>query len=156
MTNGPVKEQEKDPFVSSEVRPEKPKTRLGIIFRKLIVAPNELENEHGGMLQEAIHRLLIYGVGLSTILMLVGLLLDFILKRPVPASLPGPIEAFRLAFALDPAGFLALGLIVLIATPILRVFSSIIAFLYERDWRYAIFTSIVFMIVMISILFGSE
>ena len=54
--------------------------------------------------------------------------------------------------ALRPSGFLAFGLLVLIATLILRVFGSMIAFVYERDWRYAGITFVVFLIVVTSIL----
>jgi uncharacterized membrane protein len=49
---------------------------------------------------------------------------------------------------------LALGLLVLIATPILRVVGSILAFLYERDWRYAGVTTVVLIVVLISLLLG--
>jgi uncharacterized membrane protein len=56
--------------------------------------------------------------------------------------------------ALRPSGFLALGLLVLIATPIFRVIASIFVFIYERDWRFVVITFIVFLIVMISVVFG--
>lgn len=51
-------------------------------------------------------------------------------------------------------GFLALSLSVLIATPIARVFGSLIAFIYERDWRYARITLVVFLIVLTSMVLG--
>ena len=61
-----------------------------------------------------------------------------------------------LALAFQPPGLLALGLLVLIATPILRVLGSVIGFIVERDWRYALITSIVFLIVVASILLGGK
>jgi uncharacterized membrane protein len=47
-----------------------------------------------------------------------------------------------------------LGLLVLIATPILRVIGSTLAFLYERDWRYALITFVVLLVVTLSLLLG--
>ena len=44
---------------------------------------------------------------------------------------------------LDPAAFLSLGLLVLIATPFVRVAGSIIAFARERDRRYVLITAVV-------------
>jgi uncharacterized membrane protein len=57
---------------------------------------------------------------------------------------------------LRPSGVLALGLLVLIATPILRVIGSVIAFLYEGDWRYAGITFLVLCIVILSVIFGKR
>lgn len=55
---------------------------------------------------------------------------------------------------LRPSGFLAAGLLVLIATPILRVAGSIFAFLHERDFLYAGITAFVLLIVLASLLLG--
>jgi uncharacterized membrane protein len=56
--------------------------------------------------------------------------------------------------ALRPSGFLALGLLVLIATPILRVIGSIGAFVYERDWRFAGITTLVLGVLILSLVLG--
>jgi len=45
-------------------------------------------------------------------------------------------------------------LLVLIATPILRVAGSIFAFLHERDFLYAGITAFVLLIVLASLLLG--
>ena len=63
-------------------------------------------------------------------------------------------DVFNRVFALRPSGFLALGLLMLIATPILRVIGSILVFLYERDWRYAGITCLVLAIVIVSLVLG--
>ena len=70
-----------------------------------------------------------------------------------PAKWTGTI-AFVRVVSLRPSGFLALGLLVLIATPILRVVGSILAFIYERDWRFAGITFLVLIIVMVSLVLG--
>lgn len=54
----------------------------------------------------------------------------------------------------DPLAIIVLGLLVLLATPVLRVAVSIVAFGLERDWRYVVITSIVLAILMISFVLG--
>lgn len=60
---------------------------------------------------------------------------------------------FRDAMALHGRGLIQLGLLLLIATPVARVVFSVFAFLYERDWKYVMFTLIVLGLLMFS-LFG--
>ena len=105
-------------------------------------------------INEMVHRMLIIGLVISTTLMLIGLGLDLIQNQEAPTAVLNTAEALREAAALHPSGFLTLGILVLIATPILRVIGSIIAFVYERDWRYVLVTSIVLMVVMISVVSG--
>ena len=47
--------------------------------------------------------------------------------------------------------FILLGLIILIATPVIRVFLSTLAFLYERNWLYFAITLIVFIDLMVAV-----
>ena len=47
--------------------------------------------------------------------------------------------------------FILLGIIVLIITPILRVITSVISFMYERNWLYVVITLIVFIDIMVAI-----
>ena len=49
-------------------------------------------------------------------------------------------------------GLIQFGLLVLIVTPIARVGFSLLAFLYERDWAYTAFTSIVLGLLLYSLL----
>ena len=46
------------------------------------------------------------------------------------------------------------GLILLIATPVLRVAVSIFAFIYERDRRYVLITTLVLLLLLVSFLLG--
>jgi len=108
----------------------------------------------GRNLNEVVHFVLIVGLGISTALILIGLGLDLVRHRQVPTSVPSFGEAFRLMAALRPSGFLTVGLLVLVATPILRVVGSTIAFLYERDWRYVAITLIVLVVVSLSLILG--
>jgi uncharacterized membrane protein len=47
-----------------------------------------------------------------------------------------------------------LGLILLIATPVLRVAISIFAFLYQRDWIFVAITTLVLVLLLLSFLLG--
>jgi uncharacterized membrane protein len=49
-------------------------------------------------------------------------------------------------------GLIQLGLLVLIATPIARVTFSVLAFCYQRDWKYVFFTVIVLGLLLYSLL----
>jgi uncharacterized membrane protein len=49
-------------------------------------------------------------------------------------------------------GLIQLGLLVLIATPISRVAFSVLAFFYQRDWKYVVFTLIVLGLLLYSLL----
>ncbi|MEM2211161.1 MAG: DUF1634 domain-containing protein [Nitrososphaerales archaeon] len=55
-------------------------------------------------------------------------------------------------FSLKPFAIIDLGLIMLIAIPILRVGMSIILFLIEEDKKYVIITTLVLIILILSIL----
>lgn len=105
-------------------------------------------------LNEVVHGVLLFGLAISTILMLFGLGLDLIRHRDMPTAVPSFVEVFRRVAELRPSGFLALGLLVLVATPIMRVIGSIFAFLYERDWRYAAITFLVLLVVSLSLILG--
>jgi len=54
----------------------------------------------------------------------------------------------------DPLSVIALGLILLIATPVSRIIISIFTFAIEKDWRYVAITSGVLTILIISFLLG--
>ncbi len=65
-----------------------------------------------------------------------------------PDRLPGELGA------LHPAGFLSLGILVLILTPVARVFLSIFYFAKERDRAYVVITVTVFLILMAGVALG--
>lgn len=105
-------------------------------------------------LNQVVHRVLVVGLIISTVFMLIGVGLALFLQRDLPQAVPQLGDVWQRVLALRPSGFLALGLLVLIATPILRVIGSIAAFVYERDWRYAAITALVFAVMITSILLG--
>ena len=82
--------------------------------------------------------------------------MDLLTGRNLPTVTLVPREAFMAVFALRPSGFLSLGLLVLLITPIVRVIGSIVVFVWERDWRFALVTSFVLIVMTVSIIVGQE
>jgi uncharacterized membrane protein len=102
------------------------------------------------------------GVLLSAAIVLIGAILylvrhgsspvEFRVFQGEPADLRSLHGVVRDTVAFRARGIIQLGLLILIATPIARVAFSIYAFARERDRMYVIFTVIVFLILMFSIL----
>lgn len=117
-----------------------------------------------------IGKLLRYGVGLSCIITLFGGIVylfqhhgTFPDYSPVADGEPFPGVAHYLReFStilqglrdFDGAAIIQLGVCVLIATPVVRVFFSAIAFLIERDYLYVVITLIVLGIILANMLLG--
>lgn len=62
---------------------------------------------------------------------------------------------FHDAVELQGRGMIQLGLLVLIATPVARVLFSLLAFLYQKDWKYTVFTAMVLGLLFYSLFSGS-
>jgi uncharacterized membrane protein len=114
-------------------------------------------------MDEVMGGLLRSGVVLAAVIVFVGGVL-FLSRHRLPATnyrvFQGePVELrtisgiFHEALALHGRGLIQLGLLVLIATPVVRVAFSFFAFLYERDWTYVFVTVLVLGLLVYS-LFG--
>ncbi len=71
-----------------------------------------------------------------------------------PESLKSPSQIFQGVMQLNARAIIQLGLLLLIATPVVRVAFSAVAFALERDMMYVIITLIVLAVLLFS-LFGS-
>jgi uncharacterized membrane protein len=125
----------------------------------LILSPpptpeEKLELEHTSDLNDVIHRVLVIGLFVSTATMLAGMVLAVVRHRALATTAPELGSVWARVEALRPSGFLALGILILIATPICRVLGSFVIFSYERDWRYAGITMIVLLVLIASLLIG--
>lgn len=83
--------------------------------------------------------------------------------KPIPDELPFPGAEQYLrelstmlprVFSFDGAAIIQLGVCVLIATPIIRVAFSAVAFLIEKDYLYVVITLIVLAIIIANMLLG--
>jgi len=113
-------------------------------------------------------KLLRYGVIISCIITMIGGILYLFQHQgtipdytPIVGTFKGAPEYLRQlstilprVAAFDGAAIVQLGVIALVATPILRVLFSFFAFLYEKDYLYVVITFIVLAIIMINMLFG--
>ncbi len=161
----PVTEEQADkPLLPLEVRSSAPASpaRLRVyvppnlhdLIAVIPITPEEADEfRHRRQLNEIIHALLTVGLVGSTAVMLFGLALDLVQHRALSTAVPRFDEVVTYVMALRPSGFLALGLLILIATPILRVLGSFAAFLHERDWRYAGITFLVLSVLFASLVF---
>jgi len=73
------------------------------------------------------------------------------IRSRVNTTVIPPITALRGLSQADGLSFIILGLMVLIATPVLRVALGIASFAMERDWLYVAITIVVFINLMLAI-----
>jgi uncharacterized membrane protein len=105
-------------------------------------------------LNDAVHQILIIGLIISTALLVAGLIIELIRSGTLPEATLHPVEAIRQTLQLRSSGFLSLGLLVLLVTPVMRVIGSIIVFALEGDRRYALVTLTVLLVMTASVLLG--
>ncbi len=99
------------------------------------------------------------GVTLSAAIILTGLLLLLFhpggLSGHVPGIFPSTLDqVWSGILNLQPQAVIALGLLLLIATPVITVTTSAVAFAVERDRRYVVISLIVLAILLTSLLIG--
>ena len=101
------------------------------------------------------------GVLLSAGLLILGAMLYFARvlsgRWPVhPLSYPHSLSDVFAGLAHgEPLAIVALGLLVLLLTPVVRVAISIFVFARERDWLYVGITTLVLLILLVSFLLGT-
>lgn len=96
---------------------------------------------------------------MSTVIILSGLLLLLLhaggLSGHVLGTFPSTLDqVWSGILNLQPQDIIALGLLLLIATPLVTVTTSAVAFAVERDSRYVIISLIVLAILLTSLLIG--
>ena len=68
-----------------------------------------------------------------------------------PSELRSVSGILKASLALDPVGIIQLGILILIATPVVRVAFSVFAFAEERDWMYVVVTLVVLGLLLFSL-----
>ena len=94
------------------------------------------------------------GITVSVAFMAVGLILGLVDKEGIPTHVVSFADLPSLLRAFDPAAYLSLGLLLLIATPFVRVAGSIVAFALQRDRRYVLVTAVVLAVMCLSVVVG--
>lgn len=119
-----------------------------------IDADARIVEENVRKINALVHWLLIVGLTAAAVLMVAGVLLGLVTGQGLPDAMVPLSNLLAELARFNPAAFISLGLLALIATPILRVAGSIVGFAIERDWRYTLITTVVLVIVILSIVLG--
>lgn len=121
-----------------------------------------MENWSDHKIEVVVGNLLRTGVLLSAFVVTVGAAIYLVRHGPSPMAFqvfrgePADLRSLhgivRAAMAFSGRGIIQLGLLLLIATPVVRVAFSIFAFAKERDHMYVVFTAIVLLVLLYSML----
>ena len=79
---------------------------------------------------------------------------SLVLYQVKPAFPNSLSSVFYGVVALKPYAIIALGLLILIAIPVMRVAVSVVAFIVERDWLYVAITAFVLVVLLTSFALG--
>jgi uncharacterized membrane protein len=105
-------------------------------------------------IERTVNRILTVGIVLTVALLAAGLVLSIAGGKGLPTRVVPLADLPSLVADLDPAAYLSLGLIVLVATPFVRVAGSIVAFARERDGRFVLVTAVVLAVMCLSVVLG--
>ncbi|HUT27278.1 MAG TPA: DUF1634 domain-containing protein [Methanomassiliicoccales archaeon] len=101
-----------------------------------------------------VHPILKWGMLLSMVLLISGLLLGLGAGAEMEGTLP--LEKIPQGMIdLDPLAFVTLGLLMLIATPLTRVLGALCLFLGEKDWKFALISMVVLSAVVLAVFLGA-
>lgn len=105
----------------------------------------------------AISRVLRYGALISTLIMAAGILLRIFRGHGGGGAgfihLP---DLFPQLFQLNPIAVTELGVLLLLFTPVARIFVAVVTFAIERDMKYTLISLGVLAVVLFSIAFAIE
>lgn len=106
-------------------------------------------------LNDLVSRVLAAGLAASLGAMSLGLALSVLRGAPdYPAAVPLSELASALK-VLDPNACMSLGIVLLLATPAVRVLVLLVGFLRKRDWAFAGIAAAVFLTLLLSLRLGS-
>jgi uncharacterized membrane protein len=105
-------------------------------------------------IERTVNRILVAGVTLAVALMAAGLVLSVVDGQGLPTHVVSLGDLPALLGSLEPAACLSLGLIVLIATPFVRVAGTMVRFALEHDRRYVLITGVVLVVMCLGVALG--
>jgi uncharacterized membrane protein len=94
------------------------------------------------------------GIVLSLVLMVIGIVLAVVQGGGLPKGAVPLADLPRAMLRREPAAYLSLAMVVMIATPFVRVAGSLLAFLRQRDWRSVLVTALVFAVMCTGVFLG--
>ncbi len=120
-------------------------------------APADPAGPSGVRLERSIARLLTVGTYASIVLLAIGFVL-MLAAGISPLDGAPPFDAAAIPadiLALQPVGFLWLGLIVVVATPAARVAASLVGYLRQGERRMALVAVAILVVIGLSVLLAS-
>jgi len=102
-------------------------------------------------LNRRVRQALVIGMWSSMILLCVGLLWYAVAPSGSEVTL-GPVEAVEAVLEGDPIGLIDLGILLLIATPLLRILTTMAIFAQGREWRFTLVSLAVLVVIIFAIL----
>jgi len=124
----------------------------------LVTPPETPETEENVYID--VYRLLIAGMIISSILFALGIVLALLHPQYIPLSTRWVRSQYHVSTVVrgimhgDPTAILLIATVLLILTPVARVVVSIVAFLVDRDYKFVVVTSIVFLVMVITVILG--
>lgn len=113
--------------------------------------------ERAAEVEIAVSKMLRIGIVLAGLVIVVGLTLFLVTGDSgypgdtFPTSLPDIVQGM---LQLKSVAIIEVGLILLILTPVFRVFVSMLAFIHEKDYRFVLISIFVLVILVISFVLG--
>ena len=114
--------------------------------------------------EQLIGRLLQVGVLVAAAVVMIGGIMLLVQHGNTPVEfrtfsaasspLEGLVGIFRGCFALDSRSIVQLGLVLLIATPVMRVALTLVTFALQRDRLYVLITSVVLVLLLYGLIWG--
>ena len=92
--------------------------------------------------------------GLALLVHRGGTIADFRVFHAEPSALRSLVGIVRGALALDTKAIVQFGLVLLIATPVMRVALTLVAFAEQRDWLYVGVTTLVLALLLYGLVWG--
>jgi uncharacterized membrane protein len=102
-------------------------------------------------LSQIVAKVLTWGLTISVVLMVVGIVWVMAQGQVVNKTIPFPELPGALVRG-DPAGLLSLGLVVLLATPAVRELVLLIGFARQRRWIFVGIAFLVLAVLLVSVL----
>jgi uncharacterized membrane protein len=105
----------------------------------------DTNKEH--QIDHLIHYTLLAGVSMSAILLMAGLFIVTVRDTPRPKIAPPFSEILRMAFRANEVGWLYLGLLLLMITPVARVMMLVYGYARIGWWRFALISLLVLVLL---------
>ncbi len=113
------------------------------------------ENVYSG-----VYHVLLVGMTISTVLFVIGIVRALMLRQNIPLTVAWVESHYSVAAVahglrtLDPTVLMMIATAVLILTPVCRVVVSIHAFAVDRDRNFVVVTSVVFVVMVLTVILG--